>query len=71
MDEGLTAAEHGLLEQARALVPVLAKRGAATTAAHDVPPATIADFHPIGILGILQPRRLAGCSFGSRCSRVS
>ncbi len=60
MNEGLTAEEHGLLEQARALVPVLAERATATTAARDVPPETIADFHRIGILRIIQPRRFGG-----------
>jgi 3-hydroxy-9,10-secoandrosta-1,3,5(10)-triene-9,17-dione monooxygenase len=60
MDAALTAEEHGLLEQARALVPLLAERAAATTAARDVPPETIADFHRIGILRIIQPRRFGG-----------
>ncbi len=60
MDEGLTDEEHSLLEQARALVPVLAERAAATTVARDVPPETIADFHRIGILRIIQPRRFGG-----------
>ena len=71
MEQGLTAEEHGLLEQACALVPVLAERAGATTAARDVPPETIADFHRIGILRIVQPRRFGGLSFGSRCSRAS
>ena len=46
--------------QARALVPALAERAAATNAARDVPPETIADFHRIGILRIIQPRRFGG-----------
>jgi 3-hydroxy-9,10-secoandrosta-1,3,5(10)-triene-9,17-dione monooxygenase len=56
----MEAAEHDLLEQARALIPVLAERAAATIAARDVPRETIADFHRIGILRITQPRRFGG-----------
>jgi 3-hydroxy-9,10-secoandrosta-1,3,5(10)-triene-9,17-dione monooxygenase len=53
-------AEHALLEQARALVPTLRERAAATNAARDVLPETIADFHRTGILRIIQPRRFGG-----------
>ncbi len=60
MDEGLTAEEQRLLDDARALVPALADRAAATNANRDVPPETIADFHRIGILRIIQPRRFGG-----------
>jgi len=49
-----------LLAQARILVPRLAEREAATTAARDVPAATIAEFHDAGILRALQPRRFGG-----------
>jgi 3-hydroxy-9,10-secoandrosta-1,3,5(10)-triene-9,17-dione monooxygenase len=56
----MDANEHHLLEQARALVPVLAERAAATNAARDVPPETIADFRRSGILRIIQPRRFGG-----------
>jgi len=49
-----------MLDQARALVPVLAERAAATNANRDVPPETIADFHCTGILRIIQPRRFGG-----------
>ena len=52
--------EQHLLEQARALIPALAERAAATNAARDVPPETIADFHRVGILRIIQPRRFGG-----------
>ncbi len=38
----------------------LAERAAATNAARDVSPETIADFHRIGILRIIQPRRFGG-----------
>ena len=60
MDAALSAEERGLLEQARALVPVVAERAAATVAARDVPQETIADFHRTGILRITQPRRFGG-----------
>ena len=59
MDDALPPRKR-LLEQARALIPVLAERAAATIAARDVPPETIADFHRIGILRIIQPRRFGG-----------
>jgi len=49
-----------LLARARALVPALAEREAATTAARDVPAETIAAFHAAGILRVLQPRRFDG-----------
>jgi 3-hydroxy-9,10-secoandrosta-1,3,5(10)-triene-9,17-dione monooxygenase len=52
--------DEDLLDQARALVPVLAERAAATNANRDVPPETIADFHRTGILRIIQPRRFGG-----------
>lgn len=60
MDEALSAEESDLLERAHALIPVLAERAAATIAARDVPPETVADFHRIGILRITQPRRFGG-----------
>ena len=56
----MNADEDHLLEQARALVPVLAERASGTNAARDVPPETIADFHRTGILRIIQPRRFGG-----------
>jgi 3-hydroxy-9,10-secoandrosta-1,3,5(10)-triene-9,17-dione monooxygenase len=55
-----TDAEQALLDQALALVPTLAGRTAATTAARDVLPETIADYHRLGILRIIQPRRFGG-----------
>ena len=51
---------EALLARARALVPMLAEREAATNAARDVPAATIAEFHAAGILRVLQPRRFGG-----------
>ena len=51
---------EALLARARALVPMLSEREAATTAARDVPAATIAEFHAAGILRVLQPRRFGG-----------
>jgi 3-hydroxy-9,10-secoandrosta-1,3,5(10)-triene-9,17-dione monooxygenase len=52
--------EVSLLGQARALVPLLKERAAAANAARDIVPETIADFHRIGILRIIQPRRFGG-----------
>jgi alkylation response protein AidB-like acyl-CoA dehydrogenase len=59
-DAPLEDAEQDLLNRARALIPTLAERAAATTAARNVPSETIADFHRTGILRILQPRRFGG-----------
>lgn len=56
----LTDAELELLARARALIPTLAQRAPATTSGRDVPAETIADFHRIGILRVLQPRRFGG-----------
>jgi len=55
-----TDEEQHLLTQARELVPALSQRAAATNAARDVLPETIADFHRTGILRIIQPRRFGG-----------
>jgi len=55
---GSPAAE--LLARARSLVPNLARRAAAATAARNVPDATIAEFRRAGILRVLQPRRFGG-----------
>ena len=41
-DTGLPEDELALLERARALIPRLAKRASATTAARNLPPETIA-----------------------------
>ena len=60
MHDALSAEEQHYLDQARALIPVLAERSAATTAARDVAPETIADFDRLGILRIIQPRRFGG-----------
>jgi 3-hydroxy-9,10-secoandrosta-1,3,5(10)-triene-9,17-dione monooxygenase len=61
-----SATANALLERARALVPVLAERESATTAARCVSDETIADFREAGILRALQPRRFGGAqaSFG-------
>jgi alkylation response protein AidB-like acyl-CoA dehydrogenase len=48
------------LARARALVPVLAAREPAATAARDVPAETIDDFRAAGLLRLLQPRRFGG-----------
>ena len=52
--------ERRLLHRARALIPRLAERARATTAARNVPYETIAEYHDAGILKILQPRRFGG-----------
>ncbi len=49
-----------VLERARALVPVLASRSAATEANRRVPDETIADFHRAGLFRVLQPARFGG-----------
>jgi 3-hydroxy-9,10-secoandrosta-1,3,5(10)-triene-9,17-dione monooxygenase len=59
-DRGLPAEERAVLERARRLIAPLAERAAATAAARQLPPATIADYHAAGILRILQPRRFGG-----------
>jgi alkylation response protein AidB-like acyl-CoA dehydrogenase len=55
-----------LLDEARALVPLLTAREPACVAARHVSDETIADFHRTGILRVLQPRRFGGqqASFG-------
>jgi 3-hydroxy-9,10-secoandrosta-1,3,5(10)-triene-9,17-dione monooxygenase len=65
-DPRMTHETTGLLDAARALVPALAEREAATVAARRVPDATIADYHRAGILRVMQPRRFGGhqASFG-------
>jgi 3-hydroxy-9,10-secoandrosta-1,3,5(10)-triene-9,17-dione monooxygenase len=49
-----------LLTQAAALIPTLSAREAATSTARSVPDETIADFHRLGILRVMQPRRFGG-----------
>jgi 3-hydroxy-9,10-secoandrosta-1,3,5(10)-triene-9,17-dione monooxygenase len=59
-DSALPADERALLQRARALIPRLAERAPAATAARTVPSETIAEYHDAGILRILQPRRFGG-----------
>src|SRR3954454_3606181 len=59
-DSALPEDELALLERARALVPRLAERAPAATAARNIPADTIAEYHQAGILRILQPRRYGG-----------
>src|SRR4051812_39304358 len=47
--------ERALLHRARALIPRLAERVPAATAARRLPEETIAEYRAIGILRILQP----------------
>ena len=59
-DGTLPDEEHVLLERARALIPRIAERAPAATAARRLPPETIADYRDAGILRILQPKRFGG-----------
>ncbi len=59
-DSTLTQEERALLERARALIPRLAERAPAATAARRLPAETIAEYRAAGILRILQPRRFGG-----------
>src|SRR6266566_1267053 len=59
-DSTLTNEERAMLEGARALIPRLAERAPAATAARQVPAETIAEYRAAGILRILQPRRFGG-----------
>src|SRR6516225_4400366 len=52
--------ERAMLERARALIPRIAERAPAATAARRLPPETIADYRDAGILRILQPKRFGG-----------
>ncbi|HVC51341.1 MAG TPA: acyl-CoA dehydrogenase family protein [Stellaceae bacterium] len=56
----LFADERETLNRARELIPRLAERAAACTAARTVPAETIAEYHATGILRVLQPRRFGG-----------
>ena len=59
-DSALPEGELVLLERARALVPRLAECAPDATAARQLPPETIAEYHEAAILRILQPRRFGG-----------
>src|SRR5437660_3550037 len=59
-DIALPEHERALLERARALIPRLAERAPAATAARQLPAETIAEYRKAGILRILQPRRFGG-----------
>jgi 3-hydroxy-9,10-secoandrosta-1,3,5(10)-triene-9,17-dione monooxygenase len=52
--------ERAMLERSRALIPLLAERAPAATAARQLPAETIAEYHAAGILRILQPKRFGG-----------
>jgi 3-hydroxy-9,10-secoandrosta-1,3,5(10)-triene-9,17-dione monooxygenase len=65
-DGALPDEERALLDRARALIPLLAVRAPAATAARQLPAQTIVDYREAGILRILQPRR-----FGGRQGRFS
>jgi len=59
-DSALPDEERVLLTRARALIPRLADRALAATAARQLPAETIAEYHAAGILRILQPKRFGG-----------
>jgi alkylation response protein AidB-like acyl-CoA dehydrogenase len=59
-DRALPDDERALLARAHALIPRLADRAPAATAARRLPPETITEFHAAGILRILQPSRFGG-----------
>lgn len=59
-DSALPDRERELLDRARALVPRLAERASAATAARMVPSETIAEYHAASIVNILQPKRFGG-----------
>ena len=59
-DSALPEAERAVLERARALIPRLAERAPAATAARKLPAETIAEYREAGIMRILQPRRFGG-----------
>src|SRR5438270_5670516 len=59
-DSDLPDPERKLVGRARALIPRLAERAPATSAARNVPSETIAEYHEAGILKILQPKRFGG-----------
>jgi alkylation response protein AidB-like acyl-CoA dehydrogenase len=59
-DNTLPSEERALLERARALIPLLAERASAATAARKLSVETIAEYHTAGILRILQPKRFGG-----------
>jgi hypothetical protein len=59
-DSSLPDQERVILERARALIPLLAERAPAATAARQLPARTIAEYRHAGILRILQPTRFGG-----------
>ena len=59
-DSALPDEERALLERARALIPRLAERAPAASAARMLPAETIAEYRDAGILRILEPKRFGG-----------
>ncbi len=59
-DDALPDDERAMLDRARMLIPRLAERAPAATAARKLQAQTIAEYHDAGILKILQPRRFGG-----------
>jgi 3-hydroxy-9,10-secoandrosta-1,3,5(10)-triene-9,17-dione monooxygenase len=59
-DDALPEEERALLARARVLIPCLARRAPAASAARQLPPQTVAEYRDAGILRILQPKRFGG-----------
>ena len=60
---GVHETYEAMLARARALVPVLEERAAATERARRPPAETVRDLHDAGLFRILQPRRVGGSEF--------
>jgi 3-hydroxy-9,10-secoandrosta-1,3,5(10)-triene-9,17-dione monooxygenase len=60
----MTGVAETLQDRARALVPALAERAAATEAARSVPVETVAAYHRAGLYRVLQPKRFGGLQEG-------
>ncbi len=71
-DNALPDEERAMLERARALVPRLAQRAPAATAARLLPVETIAEYHAAGNSAhSAAASGLGACKAGSACSRGS
>lgn len=67
----MSTTEDELVARAGSLLPDLAARENATTLRREVPGATIAAYHEVGILRALQPRAFGGAQLGFRAfSRI-
>ena len=64
LSHSLSDQAEAVLDQARALLPALREREAATAEARCVPDATVAAFHAARLPNVLQPRRFGGLQLG-------